>query len=348
MPDRLFQREEFGTSARSSATLFFICPYDTLIRQVRFAIRRLRWAGFHVVAYETTTAVFTAADPAILPELISQVRDDIKARIARLKTEGVSEFGFFGSSLGSFILYNCVGSKVPEFRWGVFNTGGNIAAGIWNMGSLRELHVARGWSLPRLEEAWAEVQWPDFGELDGCRFVFSSSRRDTIAPLRDIPHYLDPMLRAGAEVSLYEMPATSHRTTVIAGLVLAPRLIRRVRRPRRRNWRSRRLGPVVRGGVPGREDLRGKRAAAAAHARGGRGHRAPPLLRPPAARRVPAHLVRPGATPGPRRAARVGRAPRHAGRGLGRGGVGTGRVGVSARGLRLAHGGILSPPGCVF
>jgi hypothetical protein len=30
---------------------------------------------------------------------------------------------------------------------------------------LRQLHEARGWSLPRLEEAWAELQWPDFGRL---------------------------------------------------------------------------------------------------------------------------------------------------------------------------------------
>jgi hypothetical protein len=136
-----------------------------------------------------------------------------------------------GSSLGSFILYNCIGSEIPELRWGVFNTGGNIAQGVWNMPELRQLHVARGWSLPRLEESWAGLQWPDFGRLDGCRFVFASSRRDSIAPLRNISRYLEPMLRAGAEVSVYEVPATSHRTTVIAGLWMGPKLVRMVRRP---------------------------------------------------------------------------------------------------------------------
>jgi hypothetical protein len=100
------------------------------------------------------------------------------------------------------------------------------------MPELRQLHEARGWSLPRLEEAWAEVQWPDFGRLDGCRFVFASSRRDSIAPVRDISRYLEPMLRAGAEVSVYEVPAISHRTTVIAGLWKGPHLVRMVRRPR--------------------------------------------------------------------------------------------------------------------
>jgi hypothetical protein len=229
MQDKLFQSEEFGTATQTTATIIFVCPYSTPIQKVRFAIRRLLREGYHVVAYQTTTAVFMKADPMILPELISQVREDIRSRIAKLASEGITEFGFFGSSLGSFILYNCIGREVPELRWGVFNTGGNIARGMWNMPMLRQLHVARGWSLPRLEEAWAELQWPDFGRLDGCQFVFASSRRDSIAPLRNISQYLEPMLRAGAEVSVHEVPAISHRTTVIVGLWKGPQLVRMVR-----------------------------------------------------------------------------------------------------------------------
>ena len=231
MQDRLFQSEEFGTSAQTTATLIFVCPYSTPIQKVRFAIRRLVRTGYHVVAYQTTATVFTEADPMILPKLISQLRGDIRSRIAKLTSEGVTEFGFFGSSLGSFILYNCIGHEIPELRWGVFNTGGNIARGLWSMSTLRQLHVARGWSLPRLEEAWAELQWPDFGRLDGCRFVFASSRRDSVAPLRNVSQYVEPMLRAGAEVSVYEMPAVGHRTTVIVGLWKGPKLVRMVRRP---------------------------------------------------------------------------------------------------------------------
>lgn len=233
MQDRLFQAEEFGTAAPTTATIIFICPYSAPIQKVHFAIRRFLRKGYHVLAYQTTDAVFTEADPMILPELISQVREDIRSRIAKLASEGVTEFGFFGSSLGSFILYNCVGNEIPELRWGVFNTGGNIAQGMWNMPTLRQLHVARGWSLPRLEEAWAELQWPDFGRLDGCRFVFVSSRRDNVAPLSNIRQYLEPMLRAGAEVSVREVPAISHRTTVIAGLWKGPQLVRKVRAARR-------------------------------------------------------------------------------------------------------------------
>jgi hypothetical protein len=229
MQDKLFQAEEFSPAAPPVATIIFICPYGTPIQKVRFAIRRLLRDGYRVVAYQTTTAVFMEADPAILPALISGVREDIRSRIAKLRSEGVTEFGFFGSSLGSFILYNCVGQEIPELRWGVFNTGGNIAQGLWNTPDLRQLHEARGWSLPRLEEAWADLQWPDFGRLDGCRFVFASSRRDSVAPLSNISQYLGPMIQAGAEVSVHKMPAISHRTTVIIGLWRGPRLVRMAR-----------------------------------------------------------------------------------------------------------------------
>jgi hypothetical protein len=229
MQDGMFQCEEFGNSSSATATIFFLCPYGTPIEKVRFAIRRLLRAGYHVVAYQTTTAVFIAADPAILPELIGQIREDIRSRIASLKVQGVTEFGFFGSSLGSFILYNCIGPGVPEFRWGVFNTGGDIARGVWEIPEYKQRHIERGWSLPRLEEAWAGLQWPDFGRLDGCRFVFASSRRDTVAPLRNIPQYLGPLHQAGAEVRVYEVPAISHFTTVAVGLWWAPRLLRMVR-----------------------------------------------------------------------------------------------------------------------
>jgi hypothetical protein len=230
MPHPLYQCEEFGVPSPAAATVVFVCPFDTSIEQVRFAIRRLCRNGYQVMAYQTTGAVFRDADPAILPELISQVREDIRARIASLRSRDVTDVGFFGSSLGSFILYNCIGREIPELRWGVFNTGGDIARGLWQLPDLRQRHLERGWSLPRLEQAWAELQWPDFGCLAGCRYVFVSSRRDKVAPLGDISPYLEPMRRAGADVTVREVPAVGHRTTVIMGLWKAPRLIRTVRR----------------------------------------------------------------------------------------------------------------------
>jgi len=225
----LYQCEEFGPSPQSAATIIFVCPFGTSIQRVRFAIRRLCREGYRVMAYQTTSAVFMDADPAILPELISQVRGDIRARIAELKSQDVTDFGFFGSSLGSFILYNCIGREIPDLRWGVFNTGGNIARGLWRIPELKQRHVERGWSLPRLEEAWAELQWPDFGRLDSCRFVFVSSQRDRVAPLSNISQYLDPMRRAGAEVGVLEVPAIGHITAVTVGLWKGPHLVRMVR-----------------------------------------------------------------------------------------------------------------------
>jgi hypothetical protein len=224
-----FRREEFRVAARDPAAVIFICPYGTSISTVRWAIRRLRRAGYHVVAYETTTAVFMDGDPEILPGLIAAIRADITAQIARLRSEGVTEFGFFGSSLGSFILYNCVGDAVPELRWGVFNTGGDIAQGMWRLEGAKQAYVRRGWSLARLEAAWAGVQWPEFGCLDGCRFVFVSSRRDMIAPLGNIAGYLGPMRRAGAHVGVLEVPAIGHYSTIVAGLWRAPRFVAMVR-----------------------------------------------------------------------------------------------------------------------
>jgi pimeloyl-ACP methyl ester carboxylesterase len=220
-----FRREEFEAALRTSAAIIFICPYGTSISTVRWAIGRLRRDGYYVVAYETTSAVFMAGDPSILPDLIAAVRDDITSQIARLKSEGVTEFGFFGSSLGSFIFYNCIGDAVPELRWGVFNTGGDIAQGMWRLDGARRQHVMRGWSLARLEAAWAEVQWPEFGRLDGCRFIFVSSRRDTIAPPDNIAQFLVPMRRAGAQVRVLKVPAIGHLTTIVAGLWRAPRIV---------------------------------------------------------------------------------------------------------------------------
>lgn len=223
-----FRREEFGALG-AAPVIFFICPYGTAIATVGWAIRRLCRRGFQVVAYETTTAVFLEGDPEILPGLIAAVRADIQTQITRLKSEGATEFGFFGSSLGSFIFYNCVGDAVPELRWGVFNTGGDIAQGMWRLDEARAAHVRRGWSLRRLEAAWDGLQWPEFGRLDGCRFVFVSSRRDTIAPLANIPGLLGPMRRAGAQVSVREVPAIGHFTTIVAGLWRAPRFVALVR-----------------------------------------------------------------------------------------------------------------------
>jgi hypothetical protein len=73
-----YRSEEFRAASRASPAIIFICPYGTSISTLRWAIRRVRRAGYHVMAYETTTAVFMAADPAILRDLISAMRKDLE------------------------------------------------------------------------------------------------------------------------------------------------------------------------------------------------------------------------------------------------------------------------------
>jgi hypothetical protein len=249
VPARLFRSEEFRVPVRNAAAIIFICPYGTSIRAVRWAIRRLLRQGYHVLAYQAANAVFLAAEPGILSDLISGMREDIRAQVSRLRSEGVTEFGFFGSSLGSFILYNCVGQEIPALRWGVFNTGGDIARGMWRLRPARRAHLRKGLSLPELEAAWSHLQWPDFGRLEGCRFVFVSSRHDKIAPLGNVAPYLMPMRRAGAEVSVFEVRAIGHLTAVIAGLWMGPHVVRMTRTgapvAAARLLRARASGPVT-------------------------------------------------------------------------------------------------------
>jgi hypothetical protein len=86
----LFQSAEFSRPAPGKATVIFICPYGTTIEQVLFSVRRLLRAGYHVLAYQATGAVFTDADPEILPALVTAVRADIRQRIAALAAAGVT------------------------------------------------------------------------------------------------------------------------------------------------------------------------------------------------------------------------------------------------------------------
>src|SRR5579859_257012 len=133
MSHSLYQCEEFGTSSPAGATIVFICPFDTPIERVRFAVRRLCRNGYRVLAYQTSGAVFRNADPAILPELIAAVREDIRARIAKLSSQDVTDVRLFGKSLGCFIVYSRVGREIPELRWGVLNCGGGIGGGVWQV-----------------------------------------------------------------------------------------------------------------------------------------------------------------------------------------------------------------------
>ena len=205
-----------------------ICPYGTSIPTVRWAIRRLGRDAFRVVAYEATTAVFLDGDPEILPGLIASVRADIKAQIARLRSEGVTEFGFFGTSLDSASSTTASATPCPNCAGACSTPAATSPRACGSSTGPGGSTYRSGWSLDRLRRR-GQGRCPEFGNLDGGRYVFVSSRRDKIAPLDNIEPYLGTMRQAGAQVSVLEVPAIGHFSTIVAGLWRAPRFVAMVR-----------------------------------------------------------------------------------------------------------------------
>ena len=195
---------------------------------MKLVVRNLYKSGYNVVSYDVTKSVFYSANPEILKELIHQIKADINNKIKSFKTLGIDDFGFFGSSIGSFILFNCV-SSISELRWGIFNTGGNIARGMWKIKKARNAHIRKGITLQKLESLWHESQFPEFKNLQGNRYIFVSSSSDKIAPLEHVDRYLDTMRQAGAVVKIKEIKAAGHLSAVMNGLRLAPRLVKEVK-----------------------------------------------------------------------------------------------------------------------
>ncbi len=192
-------------------------------------IWRLQHAGHTVIAYDNATDIFLAGDPTLLEPAIRRVEADIKSRIAEFRASGITEFGFFGTSLGSFILYDCL-STIPELKWGVFNTGGNLAQSVWRLPKARQAFEAHHIDLPALEQAWREFQYCPFSGLSGGRYAFLGSRGDNIAPLADIAPYLIPIRDAGATIGIIEIGGTTHLRAAIIGLWQASAFIAQVQR----------------------------------------------------------------------------------------------------------------------
>lgn len=212
----------------SKIVVFFACPFYVKIWMTRHIVASLQRSGYTVVAYDAPKEVFTAADPSLLKEVVHSVKQDIKRQIDKFQQEGVEEFGFFGTSLGSFILYNCI-NDCKELKWGVLNTSGNIAQAIWRMSTIRKKHEAKGVTLNTLEKEWYDLQHPVFGDLNGHIYAFVSSKEDRLAPLGDVRQYLLPIRDAGAKIGIIEVKAVGHIHAAIAGLAQAASLLAQVR-----------------------------------------------------------------------------------------------------------------------
>lgn len=214
----------------AQAVLFFLCPFGTKLWKVRPVIKKLQKAGYTVVGYDATDDTFYAADPSILITVIDQIADDIKSTAEEYQKHGIGDFGFFGSSLGAFIAYNCV-ARLPHYlRWGVFNTGGNIAEATWRLEKPRQIHEQKGITKQDLIKAWHDIQYPGFSGLRGNSYIFVSSPADKVAPIEDIDEYLQMVVDAGATGRILSLKARGHTTTVIRGFQKSVQLLEEVRR----------------------------------------------------------------------------------------------------------------------
>lgn len=214
--------------AAEAPVVFFACPLGTKVWKVRWAIKSLSEAGYSVVAYEFTEEIFTEAEPEKLPILVDSVRRDIQEKIAALRASGTEEFGFFGSSLGAFIMYNCI-AVIPDFQWGVLNTGGNAAQAVFTKRKLRRSHTKAGYSQEELEDLWGPMQFPDFHDLMGKKILMVSSDKDRLLPLSEVDIYMEPLRAAGAEVDIIELHVYGHMPSVVVGLRRAVSLLTLVR-----------------------------------------------------------------------------------------------------------------------
>jgi len=221
-------RKRVYTAKNSDVVLFYLCPFGTKFWAVRHNIKKLQRTGYNVVAYDTTNDVFYAADPQILIKIIDLVEADIKAEIARYKKAGINDFGFFATSLGAFIAYVCV-SRIADLRWGVFNTGGDIAEAMWRIKTARRKHVRKGVAKKEVVNAWRHLQWPTFKNLDGHSYIFFSSPSDTIAPFEDIDQFIEPMRKQGANTEIIGVWAFGHISTAVRGFLKSKGLLRKAR-----------------------------------------------------------------------------------------------------------------------
>lgn len=214
--------------AAEAPVVFFACPLGTKVWKVRWAIKSLTEAGYSVVAYDFTEEIFTEAEPEMLPILVDMVRRDIQEKIYALKASGTDDFGFFGSSLGAFMMYNCI-AHIPDFQWGVLNTGGNAAQAVFTKRKLRRTYSKAGYTEEELEDMWKPMQYPDFHDLDGKKILMLSSQHDRLLPLSEVDMYMEPLRQAGAEVDIIELSVYGHMPSVVVGLRRAVPLLAMVR-----------------------------------------------------------------------------------------------------------------------
>lgn len=224
----IFRRQTFENN-KAKSVLIFACPFGTKIGLYKMLIKGLVKDGFIVVAYDFDNQVLLSGEPSYLINLINEANKDINRVIRDYEDCGITDFGFYGTSLGAFVLFNAV-AVGPDLRWGIFNAGGNIARGVWELKRTRRAFEKQGYTLDDLDKAWTKIIYPDFKNRDKrSRFIVMGSKNDHVAPysrLEDFAGYITN--KSGAEVELIKVIGYGHNHSAFIGLMKCRRLIRQL------------------------------------------------------------------------------------------------------------------------
>lgn len=212
----------------ANTVVFFLCPYATPVRKIQWSVKSLMRAGYSVIAYEYPRIIFRSGDPAKLFQTVEETRMHITQTIKELQGRGYKEFGFFGSSLGAFIAYNCLGS-VPELAWGIMNTGGNITEAVWSFQAERSAFKAKGYTKDTLAKAWQPLQYPELGDLTNKNYILITSKGDKTVSYPGALECFGMIEAAGPEVQVIVHRKLSHRATVVRNLLRIRKLVKTAR-----------------------------------------------------------------------------------------------------------------------
>lgn len=212
----------------SKAVLFFGSPYGVSLNLLKPFISGLLNDGYTIVGYDFNNAVFTRGEAHHLPKLINYVIDDVSEVINTYEKLGITDFGFYGTSLGGFVLYNII-AKIPKLKWGVINAGGDAAEAVWQFRLLRKKFKKNGHTLDDLKESWKHLQNPDFNDsLAGNHYLIVGSHADRVVPFDQSEHLLEGLKQSGAHIDYIRVNGFGHYHAGVIGLLRCRKLIRLV------------------------------------------------------------------------------------------------------------------------
>ncbi len=155
------------SNPKAQKVIFFLTSYRAPWFIYTLVISKLRKSGYEVVVYDFKDSILDNDNPDILPEFVKDLSDDIHSRVLNYEKRGILIFDGVGSSLGSFLLYNyCL--RYPLRRIGL-NTVSYMSQVIFtssdrHISKTRRSYEAKGYDLPKLEEAWQSIDSPSSGK----------------------------------------------------------------------------------------------------------------------------------------------------------------------------------------